>query len=97
MMMVNSHYKKWLKLAEEVQAEPQSCLLVCPNCSSNNIEYEFIGDSQRREGYFLIWCNECIEGLHISRVNIPENANVIPFNAPSELISHIPNFKRVIP
>ncbi|MNW31229.1 hypothetical protein D3C74_81380 [compost metagenome] len=96
-MMVNSHYKKWLKLAEEVKAEPQSCLLVCPNCSSNNIEYEFIGDSQRREGYFLIWCNECIEGLHISRVNIPENANVIPFNAPSELISHIPNFKRVIP
>ncbi|WP_157230831.1 hypothetical protein [Brevibacillus sp. BC25] len=98
MKMVNPHFKKWLHLAEAVkEAVPDSPLLICPNCSGHNIKHEFIGDNQKREGYFLIWCDDCLEGLHISRIDIPKQAKVIPFGAPSELTSHIPNFKKVIP
>lgn len=98
MIMVNPHFKKWLQLAETVKETTPNCpLLNCPNCNSNNIAYEFIGDSRKREGYFLIWCNNCLEGLHISRIDIPELAKMIPFGSPSELTSHIPNFKKVNP
>ncbi|MBU5353310.1 hypothetical protein ACN9MH_04820 [Paenibacillus silvae] len=98
MKMVNPQFKKWLQLAETVkETVPNRPLLNCPNCNSNNIAYEFIGDSQKREGYFLIWCNNCLEGVHISRINIPELAKMIPFGSPSELTSHIPNFTKINP
>lgn len=78
--MVNPYFKKWIQLAKTVKQTIPNCpLLNCPNCNSNNIAYEYIGDSQKREGYFLTWCNNCLEGLHISRIDIPELAKMIPF------------------
>lgn len=96
--MVSSYYKEWLSIAEKIrEATPNSLKLNCPNCNSCKIGYEFIGDDQEKVGYFLIWCNDCLEGVHISRIKIPERAKIIPFEASSELISHIPNFKKVSP
>lgn len=98
MKTVNPHFKKWLQVAEKVrQMVPDRPLLDCPSCSGHNIDYEFIGDSEKRIGFFLMWCNDCLEGIHISRIEIPKRAQVIPFDAPPELILHIPNFKKIIP
>ncbi|NMO95004.1 hypothetical protein [Paenibacillus lemnae] len=96
--MINHDFKKWLQLAETVITKvPDSPTLICPKCSGHRVKYEFIGDRQKNAGYFLIWCNDCLEGIHISRVDIPIQAKIIPFGAPSEVTSHIPNFKKINP
>lgn len=96
--MVNPRYKKWLLVAEKIREEvPDKRNVSCPNCSRFNIGYEFIGDERNKVGYFLVWCNDCLEGVHISRIEIPEQAKVIPFDASLERILHIPNFKKISP
>lgn len=94
--MVNPAFKEWLKLAAIVKAmAPDE--LHCPRCGSRMIGHEYIGDAERRIGYLVMWCSDCLEGIHISRTDIPEKAKVIPFVAPAERLSHIPHFKPVSP
>ncbi|MCM3702074.1 hypothetical protein [Paenibacillus macerans] len=96
--MMNPKFKQWLQLAAVIKETiPSVPELNCPHCGSQNVSFEYIGDVQRREGYFLMWCNNCLEGIHISRIEIPEKAKIIPFGAPAEQISHIPNFTKVTP
>lgn len=96
--MTNPIFKQWLKLAVIVQETvPDVPTIHCPSCSSSHIGFEYIGDSEKRLGYFLMWCHHCVEGIHISRIKIPESAKVIPFEGPDEQLSHIPNFKKVSP
>ncbi|WP_155973082.1 hypothetical protein [Paenibacillus sp. Leaf72] len=96
--MINSKFKQWLQLAAIVkETYPNVPKFKCPSCSSGNINFEYIGDAIRRKGYFLIWCNECLEGILISRIEIPEKATVIPFGATPDQTSHIPNYTKVLP
>lgn len=95
---MNPKFKQWLMLADVIQETvPDVPTLLCPSCSSPNIGFEYIGDAEKRQGYFLIWCNDCLEGIHNSRIRIPEAANVIPFKGPDEQLSHIPNFTKITP
>lgn len=96
--MINPKFKQWLKLSAIVQETvPDVPKINCPNCNSTNISFEYIGDREKRQGYFLIWCNNCLEGIHISRIQIPEKAKVIPLRGPDEQIAHIPNFTKITP
>ncbi|SFE87000.1 hypothetical protein SAMN04487969_108140 [Paenibacillus algorifonticola] len=96
--MINSKFKLWLQLAASVkETTPNAPKLECPSCSSANINFEYIGDAIKRKGYFLMWCNDCLKGIHISRIEIPEKAKVIPFGATADQTSHIPNFTKVLP
>lgn len=83
--MTNEHITQKRLQHTVKETVPDSPLLNCPNCSCHNIEYEFIGDAQNKKGYFLIWCNDCLEGLHISRIEITKQARIIPLGGPSEL------------
>ncbi|WP_051109133.1 hypothetical protein [Paenibacillus ginsengihumi] len=93
---VNPLFKEWLRLAAIVKAAAPDELR-CPRCGSGKIGHQFVGDAERRIGFLLLWCSDCLEGIHISRIDIPEKAAVIPFSAPAERLSHIPHFKRVSP
>jgi hypothetical protein len=96
--MVTPKFKQWLKLSAVVQETvPDVPKINCTSCSSSNISFEYIGDSEKRQGYLLLWCNNCLEGIHISRIQIPEMANVVPFKGPDEQIAHIPNFTKITP
>lgn len=94
--MMNPKFKQWLTLSAVIHENvPRLPTISCPGCSSSHIKFEYIGDIEKRQGYFLLWCEDCLEGIHISRINIPDKAKVIPFNASHEQIVHIPNFKRI--
>lgn len=96
--MVNPKFKKWLRLSAIVQdTVPNVPKINCPGCSSSNISFEYIGDIEKRQGYLLLWCKKCLEGIHISRIKLPETANVIPFKGPDEQLAHIPNFTKINP
>ncbi|MGG0824523.1 hypothetical protein ABE099_16805 [Paenibacillus turicensis] len=87
-----------MKLSTIVQETvPNIPKIICPGCSSPNISFEYIGDIEKRQGYFLLWCNEYLEGIHISRIRIPETANVTPFKGPDEQLAYIPNFLNITP
>lgn len=96
--MINPTFKQWLSLVAVVQETvPHVPRMNCQNCTSESVSYEYIGDPEKRVGYFLMWCDECLEGIHISRFRIPESASIIPFHAGEEQMAHIPNFKKVSP
>lgn len=51
----------------------------CPSCGEcGRIDYLYIGDRDTRIGYFQLWCNKCLKGIHISRaiapLNVPETS-----------------------
>lgn len=72
---------KWLKNLEAVASAKKSG--ECPYCHSENTDYGFVVDDEKTKmGHGAIWCNDCHNGYHISRVkvsagmkltNIPEN------------------------
>lgn len=96
--MVNNEFKKWLELASIIhKTVPEVPNIHCPNCSSINIQFEYIGDVDEKKGYFLLWCNDCLKGIHISRIHIPQKANIISFKASNDEISHIPKFHKISP
>jgi hypothetical protein len=90
---------KWLHLGNKmIDNLPNKVLLKCPECNNETVDYQYVGDPKSRIGYLDMWCTSCLKGVHISRVQIPENAELIPFDAPKEqIINRIPNFKLVEP
>lgn len=89
----------WLEVYKEIQARPTSKLTAhCPECGSESVDFQYVGDTAARRGYLDIWCTHCNQGVHLSRVVIPQGAHVIEFDAPDEVLtSRIPRFKQVTP
>ena len=55
----------------------------CPICKSKNTDYGFnIVVKETNMGYGVIWCNDCNNGYHISRVKISDDMRIkdIPQN-----------------
>ena len=48
----------------------------CPFCQSENTDFSVV-EILNKQGYCSIWCNNCKEGIHISKMNIsPEMLRV---------------------
>jgi len=92
-------FKEWLYLYNKLRTSTSNradCR--CPECGSNTIDYQFVGDLEKRIGYLDIWCATCNYGVHMSRVIIPEGESIISFDDPSEVLTaRIPNFVQVTP
>jgi predicted RNA-binding Zn-ribbon protein involved in translation (DUF1610 family) len=58
----------------------------CPECGEKGIQYKFAGELETRIGFLAIWCVSCNQGIHISRTNIPEYEEMLPFNKASNMI-----------
>lgn len=49
----------------------------CPLCGSKNTDYACtVVDSDKRNGYMDVWCNDCKKAYHISRMKITSNLKV---------------------
>lgn len=92
-------FKEWLDLVVKIQDKlPDVSLLKCPKCSQKAVDFVYVGDVNTRVGYMDIWCNSCNHGIHMSRVIVPQNAPIIPFETPiDEFPKQVPNFKQVTP
>jgi len=68
----------------------------CPNCGKSAINFQFVGDINTHIGHLYLWCNSCFHGIHVSRVQIPNGVNVLPYDISVEELSKIvPKYKLV--
>lgn len=59
---------EWFKQTEKIH---NGLKATCPNCGSKNTEYEFYA-FEDGGGYGEVWCNDCNDRAHISRIKYPE-------------------------
>jgi len=91
-------FSDWLNLYKKVQASPVTQVMRCPECGNDAVDFQYVGDRAARRGYLDLWCRHCGKGVHLSRVAIPEGANIIDFDAPEDVLTaRIPNFEQVVP
>lgn len=83
----------WNDVYDALPAEPQGA---CPNCGHHTLRVVFSAKPDSAIGYAAFWCDTCMEGLHISRVVIPERADVRDTSLPSdEREPAIPDYRPV--
>ncbi|MBE8999343.1 hypothetical protein IQ274_14210 [Nostoc sp. LEGE 12447] len=94
-----SLFLKWMYLVSDINNFlPNSTALACPNCYQLGVDFQYVGDLQTKIGYMVIWCPFCLQGIHISRVSIPDQAQALSFNlSPEKILKRIPNFTLVKP
>lgn len=88
--MAKRSYTTWLHLAANINSLKKS---ICPICNMISLEHIYVGDSKTRVGFLRVWCKNCLKGIHISRVLVPEDENLIDFNENP----HLPQFEEVTP
>ena len=70
---------KWLKNLETIASDKEAG--ICPHCNSENTDYGFVVDDDKTNmGHGAVWCNDCKNGYHISRIKIENDMrkNEIP-------------------
>ena len=94
-----SLFLRWMYLVTDINNSlPNFPALACPNCYQLGVDFQYVGDLQTRIGYMVIWCPFCLQGIHISRVGIPDQAQALPFNvSAAQILKRIPNFTHVKP
>ena len=61
-----SRHDKWIKLFSEFAGGHQA---TCPNCGSHKLKDGYI-EIDKKRGWGAFWCEDCKEGLALSRVNL---------------------------
>ena len=66
----------------------------CPECNSSNIDYKYVGNKNTKIGSLVIWCNNCLKGVNLSRIIMPENGDFIDIND-NNMLDDIPDFEMI--
>jgi hypothetical protein len=75
------------------QAVPDDLHAPCPNCGSDALRLVFTGRVSTAIGYASFWCDNCLQGIVISRAPIPEAAVIRSIDQdPDDRRPQIPNF-----
>jgi hypothetical protein len=90
-------YDDWLEAYSDVyDAIPRDAGRTCPNCGHRALRLVFTGDLERAVGYGHFWCDNCLQGVGISRAPIPAGAVVQNIHLPRDQREpKIPNFTLV--
>lgn len=87
-------YQDWLKIIPNFNGSKEE--LHCPNCNAITVSYQFVGDSKSMIGHLYLWCNSCFHGIHVSRVNIPNGVEILPFDVSEEILNKkVPKYKLI--
>jgi len=89
--------KDWLDLYKQMH-ENASVVghLICPECGSVSVGFQYVGDGVSRIGYVAMWCVNCNKGANLSRVVIPPGVPFLSFDAPIEdVVARIPDFTQI--
>lgn len=92
-------YDQWRDAYEAVYAAiPNDANVPCPNCGYRALRVVFTGDPERMVGYGFCWCDNCLQGIGISRAPIPDGALLRDIRlAPEDRTPKIPDFTLVTP
>ena len=78
------------------EAVPDNPHLPCPNCSHDALRLVFTGNIEQSVGWAAFWCDNCLQGITVSRTSIPPGAVVRSItDAPEERLPRIPNYQIV--
>ena len=61
-----SRHDKWIKVLGNFAGGRK---VACPNCGSHRLKDAYIELGEQR-GFGALWCEDCKEGLSLSRVNL---------------------------
>ena len=50
----------------------------CPECGTGKVEWWPVADVKTRVGFAVLWCVDCLAGVHISRTVFPEGIKFTP-------------------
>lgn len=64
--MIVSKHDNWIKIFSKFAGGHQ---ITCPNCGSHRLKDSYIELGEQR-GWGAFWCEDCKEGLVLSRVNL---------------------------
>lgn len=93
---MNNEFKLWLNLSAKIQENDID--LICPKCNKKDIDHIYVGDINSRLGFMEVWCNSCLHGIHISRVKIPNDMEMLSFEITgNEFDNRVPKFKHITP
>ncbi len=92
-------FDNWLAVFKKLYEQlPDRSGLVCPNCGSVAINYQYVGDAATRIGFLALWCNKCLVGIQLSRVKAPECVELLSFDSTEEVFQvRLPKFRQVVP
>lgn len=98
-MKKEKKYNRWLiEVASKITSkECKVEQIMCLQCNEKCIDYMYIGDKKTRIGYLQVWCNNCLNGIYISRVAVPEGLKMISFEDAIALNSIIPHYHKLTP
>lgn len=79
-------------------AAPKPVSVDCPSCGRGNVHVTYTGDPSTRIGYAIAWCDACLKGIYLSRVEIPDGAEMFTFDTPeAEVDALVPNVTLIQP
>lgn len=91
-------FQKWLITASNISKNLNGINdSECPHCGKKCLDYLYIGDEETRTGYLQVWCDECYNGIYISRTSIPQGAKMLSFDTEEDLNKIIPSYHKVTP
>jgi hypothetical protein len=90
-------WEQWLaKYEAAYEAIPEDLPAACPNCGHDALRLVFTGNTARLVGWAAFWCDNCLQGITISRVQIPEGAVIRDIDqAPEHRRPELPDFEVV--
>lgn len=90
-------YDQWLDAySAAYDMVPGALVVACPNCGRHCLRLVFTGDLERKVGYAHFWCDNCLQGIGISRTTIPDEAVVQDIHLPREQREpKVPNYELV--
>ena len=84
---------EWMALLPVLTGDPPLCP-ACPCCGREaTLRTRYVVDRGTRVGYLLMWCDACLRGISISRVQAPEGAEARWFDD-SDALAGVPEFTR---
>ncbi|NJC86188.1 hypothetical protein [Planosporangium mesophilum] len=80
------------------EAAPADIDVACPSCGKGKVRITYTGDPERRVGYAIAWCDLCLRGIHLCRVAIHPDVEMLTFgSSDAERRAVVPNVELIAP
>ncbi len=91
-------WEAWFDAFTKIRdAWPERIDVPCPDGDPGRLHITYTGNPENRIGFATLWCDVGRNGIFLSRVGIPDSADMLTFEAtPEERAAVIPDI-RLIP
>lgn len=69
----------------------------CPECGAKSVNHMYTTYRETDMGTLYIWCSQCMQGIQMCRVGVPDTINKVDMFDDELVDKMIPNFKLIHP